>query len=274
MDDVKTSRSLRNHPAVVASLVIAVVLGVLWLVDSAFAARAEARLSAAAEESAGLQSSPKVYIGGAPFAQVLVTGEIPMVSLDVLDVDVAGLGIVNARTEFAELEIPAADAYRGDVVGSPVSAVTRSVSLDGVALGQVLDMTDLDIKNPYDISPGGGVAAEAQLTGTPDGFREPVSVLTKLRLDAGEFSMRVTDVLTAPEGREQDVVDAFTLTRDTTSLPIGGPATAVYLAGGSITFEHSRYRTVIAAEDLVPDATGNSEFTREGVGEPPRLPQR
>lgn len=270
---MKTSRRLRDHPAVIAALTIAVVLGLLWLVDSALAARAEARLSASAEQSADLQSSPKAYIGGLPFAQVHVTGEVPLVSLDVLDVDVAGLGIVNARSEFAELEIPAAQAYRGEIIGAPVSAVTRSVSLDGVALGQVLDMTDLDIKNPYDMSPSGGVAAEAQLTGTPAGFGEPVSVLTKLRLDAGEFTMRVTDVLSAPEGREEDAAEAFTLTRDTTSLPIGGPATAVYLAGGSITFEHARYRTVIAEEDLVPTATGNSRFTREGGGEPPRLPQ-
>lgn len=271
MEDVKTSRRLSNHPVIVAALVLVAVIAGLWLVDSAVAARAEARLSASVEDAAGLQSSPKTYIGGFPFAQVLVTGEVPFVSLDVLDVDVAGLGIVNARSEFVELQIDAADTLRGEVVGSPVSSVTRSVSLDGVALGQVLKMTDLDIQNPYDMSPGGGVAAEAQLTGTPEGFSEPVSVLTKLRLDAGEFTMRVTDVLAAPEGREDAAAEAFTLTRDTTSLPIGGPATAVYLAGGSITFEHSRYRTVIAPGDLVPTATGDSEFTRQGEGDPPPL---
>lgn len=269
---MKTSRRTRSSTLIRTALAIVLVFGLLWLADSLIAARAEAKLSAATEESAGLQSSPKAYLGGTPFLQVLVTEEIPHASLDVLDVDVAELGIVNARSEFFEAQISPADALAGDIIGAPVRSVTRSVSLDGVALGQPLNMTDLDIQNPYDISPGGGVAAEAQLTGTPPGFEEPASVLVKLRIDAGVFHMNVVKVLEAPEGRVDEVTEAFSMVRDTRQLPIGGPATAVTLGGGSITFSHSRYQTEIRAEDLAPTATGYSDFTREGEGEPLRLP--
>lgn len=251
----------RLHPGVIALVVVITFSVVAWLVDSLFAARAEADLSARVEEQAELETSPDAYIGGFPFLQVLVTEEIPHISVSALDVDIAGLGIVNTRTKAYNLEISRDDALRGDVLGSRVSSVKRSVSLDGVALGQVLDMTDLDLRNPYDISPAGGTASEAEMTGTPPGFAEPVTVLTSLRLQSGVYHQTVLEIIDAPEGRRDDIVEAFTLVRDTRTLPIGGPATAVFLGSGSIHFESSRYNTDIRSIDLAPRATGESEFT-------------
>ncbi|WIM71906.1 hypothetical protein QP028_10425 [Corynebacterium suedekumii] len=93
-------------------------------------------------------------------------------------------------------------------------------------------MTDLDIANPYDISPAGGSVTEAQLTGTPPGFEDPVSVVVSLRLVGEMFHMEPVTLVDAPTGREDDVRAAFTYSLDTRRLPLAGRASSVVLGGG------------------------------------------
>lgn len=238
-----------------------VLLLVLWGADSVLAARAESRLSAEIEEASELRASPRVYLGGFPFAQVLLTGELPDASVDSLDVDIKGLGIANTRTELHQISVSPAEALRGEIVGASAEMLLRRVSLDGVAFGQLLQMTDLDISHPYDISPGGGVAAEAQLTGTPPGFEEQVSGLVTLRLTGPEFQMEVVELRAAPEGREQEATEALTLSFDTRELPLGGQASAVSVGGGSISFESQRFNTTVALSDLAAADHGHSALS-------------
>ncbi|AKK11809.1 putative DUF2993 family protein [Corynebacterium uterequi] len=242
-------------------LVIAVGVGGAYLVDSVAAIRVESRLSADIEASAGLPTSPDVYIAGTPYLAATATGEITRITVNSLDVPVDGLGIVNARTELANIKTTPEQVLSGNLLGSHAELMKRIISLDGVAFGNLLGMTDLDIANPYNIAPSGGVASEAQLTGTPDGFDEPVSVIVDLRLVGPEFRMTVTDVLDAPQGRTKDAVEAFTYTLDTRRLPLAGQASLVQVIGGSLYFEAQRYHVTVQPDVLAPVASSDGTWS-------------
>lgn len=220
--------------------------------DTAAAANAERALAASAGGDARLSAVPGAYIAGFPFAQVAVTGKVPRVSVSALDAEVDGLGVVNASAEAFEVKVAPERAAAGDFSGSRASMVRRNVRLDGVAFGALLGMTDLDISHPYDISPGGGPASEAQLRGTVPGTDSPSTVVVTLRLTDGIFSMRPSLLVDTPEGAEDEILAAYTLDRDTRDLPLGGPADLVQLSGGSIEFSRQRLNTTLGGDDLLP----------------------
>ena len=241
--------------------VIAVLLGAGWLVDSLAAARFERTISREVQDAARLDVSPSVNVGGFPFLMSLTTGEIPSVDVHALDVDVADLGMVNATTRISEVTADRDQILNGDISGATARSFTRTIRLDGVALGRLLDMTDLDISHPYDISPAGGTAAEAQLTGTPFNQREAATVIVDLRLVGNEFRMTPRELVDAPADQtpaeEQAVRDAFTLTLDTRRLPLAGRASTVNMSGGSIFFEAQRFNVPIRMSALSPvEVTG------------------
>ena len=238
------------------SLVAALAAGAVTA-DTVAASRAEARLSRGAEEFDRLASAPDAYIGGFPFSAAVLTRKVPRVTLTTLDAPVEGLGVVNATAEAFDIDLAGSGApervYNADFVGSEARLVRRRIRLDGVAFGQLLGMTDLDISNPYDISPLGGVASEAQLTGTPPGMGEPATVVVTLRLSDGVFSMRPSSLIDVPAGASpDDVLAAFTLDRNTRDLPLGGPADLVQVSGGSVEFSRDRINVVLAPDDLTP----------------------
>ncbi|QGU05476.1 LmeA family phospholipid-binding protein [Corynebacterium comes] len=241
--------------------VLAVLFGGGWLADSIAASRVERHISAAVEKQSGLEVSPRVNVGGVPYLAALVTGEIPTVSVHALDVDVAGLGMVNAQTELNKITVTREQVLSGEIAGSPASSFTRTIRLDGVALGRLLGITDLDIANPYDISPAGGAAAEAQLTGTPFNRREPSTVIVDLRLVGDEFHMTPRELIDAPADlspAEADAIRAaFAFTLNTRTLPLAGRASRVNMSGGSIFFEAERHNVTVRLADLSPvDASG------------------
>ena len=151
-----------NVKAFVAAAVVLAVPAVAFAVDAATAAKVERHLAVQARAHDNLPAEPDTYVGGFPFAQVLRSNEVPRVSFEALDVDAAGL-TVNSRTDIYEISIPADKAYAGDFVGAAAKRVDRTLSMDGVAFGELLHMTDLDISNPYDISPTGGSASDCLL---------------------------------------------------------------------------------------------------------------
>lgn len=242
-----------------AVVALAAIAGTVWVVDSIVAMRVEARLSRAVEDSAELTTSPDAFVGGNPYLAAALTGEIPTLSVNSLDLSVEGLGIVNARTELAGVEVTPRQVFTGDFEGAPTELYKRVISLDGVAFGQLLDITDLDIANPYDISPGGGVASEAQLTGTPPGFTDPVSVIVDLRLQGPMFRMQVRELVDVPAGREDEAVEAFSYELDTRDLPLSQQAALVQVSGGSIVFETERQAFPLRLRDLAPLDTGDSD---------------
>ncbi|MBA4505159.1 DUF2993 domain-containing protein, partial [Corynebacterium sanguinis] len=94
--------------------------------------------------------------------------------------------------------------------------------------------------------------SEAQLTGTVPGTDAPSTVVVTLRLDGSTFQMRPSLLLDAPPGVEDKILDAYTLDRDTRGLPLGGPADAVLLSGGSIEFFRQRLNVTLSDSDLAP----------------------
>ncbi len=240
-----------NVKAYVAAAVVLAVPATAFVVDAATAAKVERHLAVQARTQDQLPADPDTYVGGFPFAQVLRSGEIPRVSLQALDVDTAGL-TVNSRTDIYEITIPANKAYAGDFVGAPAKRVDRTLSLDGVAFGELLNMTDLDISNPYDISPTGGSASEAQLTGTVPGMEEQSTVVVTLRLKGTEFIMEPISLIDVSPDHADTVSRAFTLSLDTRDLPIGGQADKVEVAGGSIRFSAAKRNVTLSPADLSP----------------------
>lgn len=231
-------------------IALAALVGVGFLVDSAIAARIERDLAADARSHENLAADPDTYVGGLPFVQVLFTDEVPRVSFEALDVQVPGIGIANSRTDIYQVDIPAERAFAADFEGTQAKRIENTLSLDGVAFGQLLDMTDLDIANPYDISPSGGSASEAQLTGTIPGTREKATVVVTLRLDGPTFRMTPSKLIDVPGHLTDAATNAFTLELDTRDLPIGAQADMVELAGGSIKFS-AQSRNVELTPDLL-----------------------
>lgn len=242
-----------NVKAFVAAAVVLAVPAVAFAVDAATAAKVERHLAVQARAHDNLPAEPDTYVGGFPFAQVLRSNEVPRVSFEALDVDAAGL-TVNSRTDIYEISIPADKAYAGDFVGAAAKRVDRTLSMDGVAFGELLHMTDLDISNPYDISPTGGSASEAQLTGTVPGMDEKSTVVVTLRLRGSQFIMEPISLIDVSPTHADTISRAFTLTLDTRDLPIGDQADKVEVAGGSIRFSAAQRNVTLSPTDLSPIA--------------------
>lgn len=222
------------------ALAVAIVLGGAYAVDNAYAANLERRIGEETRQHAHLDATPKIYLGGVPYAQALITGEIPIISSEVLDVDVPRLGMVNARTEARGVEVTPEQVREGNITGARAGLLTRRISMDGVALGHLLNMTDLDISQPYDMSPNGGDAAEVRLRGTPPGATEPVTELAKLRIIGDTINI-------IPEHN-----DAFALTFTNAEMPLTAPASKIFVAGGSIYVESLERNVLLDATDLSP----------------------
>lgn len=256
---------------------VAVVAGA-WLADSTVAMHAEHQVSQRAKKTSRLEDSPNVYIGGLPVSAAFFTKEIPYMEVQSTDVEVPKLGMVNASTTLRDITIRPEQLFSGDFEGSPVSTYSRSISLDGVALGRLLGITDLSIANPDDISPMGGPSAEAELTGTLPGDTHKSTAKVTLRLVGEHFHMKVygTD--------DERLHKAFGLNFDTRQLPLPAQATSVKLQGGSITFEVQRRNITLKAAQLSPleiegseqkaieDAAQKAEDTASEVGSAPTTP--
>lgn len=211
-------------------------------VDTAVAARAERRLSQHAAEVGELTSPPEAYIGGFPYAISALTGSYTRVSVSALDQPLPGFG-------FASVGV---DALGLDTRTMTANVLRRSVRLDAVALAQLLNLPDLDITNPYDISPAGGGVSEARLTATLPGTTTASTAVVTLRLVDGAFIMRPSEVEPASDAGVDDVIKALSYELDTLTLPLGGPADMVQLSGGSIYFSRDVVNAAVDVDDLVP----------------------
>ena len=123
-----------------------------------------------------------------------------------------------------------------------------------------MGITDLDISNPYDISPAGSAASEVKLTGTPPGFTGPVTVVAELRLKGKMFLLSpitVTDRSKLDDTQndklsDDDIFRAFRWELDTTTLPLSKQASYVSAAGGTVYFESQQRNVVVSMDDLAP----------------------
>ncbi|WJY98238.1 LmeA family phospholipid-binding protein [Corynebacterium fournieri] len=220
------------------------LVATLGLADTAYASHVERQLA---------PDGTEVQVTAAPFVFAGISGRVPRVTVRRTDADIPGPGVGTASVEMFNLKLDTpADALRGEIVGADARLVRRRIRLDGVGFGELLGITDLDIANPYDISPSGGVASEARLTGTVPGASEPATAMVTLRLSHGVFQMRPSQLIEVPQGDEDKVLDGFRIDFDTSDLPLGGPADLVQLTGGSLEFSRDRVNTVVEPADLEP----------------------
>ena len=230
-------------------MVVLALAAALGLADTAVASQVERTLAPAGAEA---------QVTATPFVLSGVSGRIPRVTVRRTDADIPGPGVGTASVELFNLELDTPkDALHGKIVGANARLVRRRIRLDGVGFGELLGITDLDIANPYDISPAGGVASEARLTGTVPGADQPATVIVTLRLADGVFRMRPSQLLEVPDDA-QAVLDGFTFDLDTRTLPLGGPADLVQLTGGSLEFSRDRVNTVVEPADLEPLARAST----------------
>ncbi|WKD61934.1 hypothetical protein CCICO_09675 [Corynebacterium ciconiae DSM 44920] len=254
---MKGKRRLLRVTAVVAALGVAG-----WLADAAVAINVERTISRSVEDATHLPVPPRVYVGGAPYSAALVTGNVPKISTHVMDVDVPGFGVVNATTDVFNLTMDREQVLSGDLEGVVARVISRSVSLDGVALGEHLNMTDLQISHPYDISPSGGTAAEVLLTGTPEGLDAPVTVLARLRINGTTITMTPTELREGDAPPE--VMQRFFFQIDSRELPLPSQASQVFVRGGSVVFESEQRNVRLDIRDLSPLGPQVQEITSEG----------
>ncbi|WKD58754.1 LmeA family phospholipid-binding protein [Corynebacterium caspium] len=236
---------------------MAVVLLGLLLADTLVAARAEHTLSRRIAATANLEVAPAVTLGGTGFLGALRSQEISYLGVESRDIPVANFGLINSRTEaidldFSTQENPTEKILAGDISGVPAELLIRRLIFDGVAVGNQLGITDLDLAHPTDISPTGGSSAEVILSGTPAGFNKPVKVLATLRLKGPQFHMKPIQLITGPPEKETEIFQLLDWQLDTRNLPLGSTASRVYISGGSITFESQTSAVILDINQLSP----------------------
>ena len=224
-----------------------------WVADACVAMHTEHKVAQAVKANSRLDNTPDVFIGGTPYVWAAASKEIPYLEVKALDVEVPKLGMVNASTVLRDITVTPEQVMNGDIEGAPVSTYSRGISLDGVALGRLLGITDLSIANPDDISPSGGTSAEAELTGTLPGDAHKSTAKVTLRLVGPEFRMQVYDT------DDERLQKAFSLNFDTRQLPLPAQATAVKMQGGTISFEVQRRNIKVQLAQLSPLEIEGSE---------------
>lgn len=220
----------------------AVVAGGFLLVDGVVATNTERVISTELQSLEGLPQKPAVTISGTPFIVSALGGEIDSLRAEMVDVQEPGFGLVNKKSEAFDLTVPPGQILSGNLKDATAKRLVYTVRLDGVALGEQLGISDLDISNPDDISPSASPSAEALLTGTPPGATEKQQSLVKLRIVDGVVHLIPTD---------QN--DAFSWSVTSENLPLEGQASRVFCGGGSIYIESEQRDVRFDTEDLSSD---------------------
>ncbi|MDY6049141.1 MAG: DUF2993 domain-containing protein [Corynebacterium sp.] len=218
----------------IATVAVIIALAGFFLVDAVTTARGEFRLSR--------QLQGAVSFSGLTMWQTLAGGTVGNVQVLGTDVTVPTLGMVNTHITAYALPLTNEQVRTGNVAGTPVKTLKQQVQLDGVALGALLGISDLNIANPVNISPSGAPLPTAEFTGTPPGATEPETALVDLRIVAGDIRLESTN-------------PAFELTIPAADMPLAAPATRIFCSGGSVFIESERHNVTLTAADLSPTLT-------------------
>ena len=238
------------------SAVVAAALAALWIGDSAIAMKLEAQLAREIEAATQATLSPAVYIGGLPVTAAARTGDIPLIEVSADNIPTADFGLVRLRGTLRNITMSPEDFFRGRISGAQVATVDQAIVIDGASLGQLLDIPDLELSHPEDISPRGGPSTQAVLRGTIPHSDEPVAVLADFRLRSGDFFLQPHTVIEAAPGLStEEIIAAFSWEVPAEDLPFSAPATTARLLGGALSIESQwRHSTVDLASVLAPVA--------------------
>lgn len=268
--------AFRSAVALVLLLLVAAV------VDNVIAARAEHKISEALYADSNLANPPKVQVAGFPYTASALSHELQAVTVAANDVDVPGFGLMSVHTSAQYVTVSAEDVFNGTIENAPARKVFTRLQLDGVLLGNRMDIDALQIQNLDDISPRGGWETEAIFEGKPKGFAKPAKVEVKLRIVAGTMKITPIRILSAPDGldikakdvNDEDKLDdsiadrinnAFSLSIPGKNLPMRGDPERIYVSGGSLFVETSKVYTKISLSDLAPRSRPLSEEERPSL---------
>lgn len=232
-----------------------------------FATHAEHALSTHIAETANLEMTPYVAIGGKAYLSSFVTGKWSSINARIRDVEVPGFGLVSLEYGAANVKVPASAVLTGDFPESPTKQYFTKLSLDGVSLGTKLGLTDLSIQALLDSSPAGGWETEALFTGTPQGWQEKATVSVKLRIVDSDVIITPMEIVSAPssptdttvhdqpalsDADAKHITDTFSLTLPDGEIPLGMPATRVYVSGGSVNIEAEQIQCTVSPANFMP----------------------
>lgn len=268
--------------AIRSAVALVLVLLVAVITDNVIAARTEHKISEALYADSNLANPPKVQVAGFPYTGAALSHEMQAVTVTASDVDVPGFGLMSVYTSAQYVTVSAEDVFNGTIEDAPARKVFTRLQLDGVLLGNRMNIDALQIQNLDDISPRGGWETEAIFEGKPQGFAKPAKVEVKLRIVAGTMKITPTKILSAPDGLdikandvtdeteitgniEDRIIDAFSLSIPGKNLPMRGDPERIYVSGGSVFVEHSQVYTKISLSDLAPRSRPLSEEERPSL---------
>ncbi|MDO5030675.1 MAG: DUF2993 domain-containing protein [Corynebacterium sp.] len=243
------------------------VAALIVAADMGLASHAEYKLSEHIRETANLEMTPYVAIGGKAYLSSFVTGKWSSVNSRIRDVEVPDFGLVSYEYGAANVKIPASSVLSGDFPESQTKQYFTKMSLDGVSLGNKLGLTDLSIQSLKDSSPAGGWETEAMFEGTPKGWKSKATVSAKLRIVNRDVIITPLDIISAPasatdtkagdasalsDADAQHIRDTFSLTLRDQDIPLGMPATRVYVSGGSVTIEGEQIMCTVSPANFMP----------------------
>lgn len=246
---------------------ILAVAALVITTDMGFASHAEYKLSKHIQETAQLEMTPYVGIGGKAYLSSFLTGKWSSVTSRIRDVEVPDFGLVSLEYGAANVKVPASSVLSGDFPESYTKQYFTKLSLDGVSLGNKLGLTDLSIQRLKDSSPTGGWETEAIFEATPPGWQGKAQVAAKLRIVSSDVIITPLEIISAPmsptdtkshskpelsEADAQHIMDTFRLTLRDSEIPLGMPATRVYVSGGSITIEGEQVFCTVSPKNFMP----------------------
>ncbi|MBV7295852.1 LmeA family phospholipid-binding protein [Corynebacterium sp. TAE3-ERU12] len=231
----------------------AAILGTAAVADTALAIHAEHTFANTLREDANLPAAPYTSLGGVAYTSSFITGQWSSIKARARDIDIPGLGLVTVESGAVNAEVPAKAILTGKFTEARTKKYFTRIQLDAVALGGLIDVPDLRVRNLEDESPSGGWETEALLEGTPKGCSEPAEVAVKLRIWQGTVHITPYQVRhnECPLS-DRDVMDIFTLTLPGDNLPLADDPTRIYVAGGAIYIENEQREVQVSADDFLP----------------------
>lgn len=243
------------------------VAALLVTADAGFAAHAEQSLSEQIRKTANLEMTPYVSIAGKAYTSSFFTGKWSSVNSRIRDVEVPGFGLVSLEYGAVNVQIPKESVWSGQFGESKTKQYFTKLGLDGLSLGRKMGLSDLVIQPLEDSSPAGGWETEALFEATPKDWKTAAKVAVKLRIVQGDVIITPIDIVATPKGSEatslgdpeelseadrKTVLETFSLTLRGDDIPLGMPATRIFVSGGTVTIEGEQIMCTVSPANFMP----------------------
>ena len=129
---------------------LAVVVGLLVIVDVAGRYVAEAATAKALKSSLDLSAQPKVTIGGVPFLTHLASGDFPSVTLSGERVDSGQITLQSVHAELHDVHVPVMDLARGHRVQVTAATGTGAAVVSAAEITRILQNRGTGITVEFD----------------------------------------------------------------------------------------------------------------------------